>query len=87
VTVTETPEVARRLDLAAARFPERAASRSDLLVALTEVAEQALLRGDVDDGAAARARLLERSLQIDEDEAERILEDREAAWDRDPPGT
>jgi hypothetical protein len=30
---------------------------------------------------------LERSLQIDEDEAERILEDREAAWDRDPPGT
>ncbi|MDQ3767898.1 MAG: hypothetical protein M3370_00235 [Actinomycetota bacterium] len=42
ITLTEMPALARRLELAATRFPDRAKSRADLLLALTEVAEETL---------------------------------------------
>jgi len=84
VTITETPVVARRLELAATLFPERADSRSDLLLALTEVAERALLHGDrggQDARAAAKRRLLERTAAITARDGQDILAAREADWD------
>ncbi|HVS28828.1 MAG TPA: hypothetical protein VHE14_04700 [Solirubrobacteraceae bacterium] len=82
VTLTETPVVARRLELAATRFPERADSRADLLLALTEVAEQALAKADGDDDgrAAAKKRLLDRTRAITPDAARAMLAAREADW-------
>jgi len=86
VTITETPSVARRFELAAARFPERANSRGDLLLALTEVAEQALLKeaGDGDGREAAKKRLLARTEAISPDEARAMLAAREADWQNEP---
>jgi hypothetical protein len=44
VRLTETPLVARRLELAATRFPDRAKSRADLLTqAITPDTAQAML--------------------------------------------
>lgn len=85
VTITETPVVARRLELAATRFPERASSRADLLLALTEVAEEALLKADGDDDgrAAAKERLLARMQAITPDAAQAIVTAREADWQHD----
>lgn len=86
VTITETPDVARRLELAAARFPDRSRSRSDLLLALTEVAEDALRRTAAGDDAreAAKQRLLERTRAIASADAEAMLEARERDW-KPPP--
>ena len=83
--VTETPALARRLDLAAARFPGRANSRGDLIVALTEVAEAALLAGaDADDRrAAAKQRVLARTNEITPEAAAAMLAAREADWDQE----
>jgi hypothetical protein len=82
LTLTETPVVARRLELAATRFPDRATSRADLLLALTEVAEEVLLKADGDDGgrAAAKERLLARTQAITPDAAHEMLAAREADW-------
>jgi hypothetical protein len=86
VTLTETPVVARRLELAATRFPDRPKSRADLLPALTEVAEQALAKagGDDDGRAAAKERLLERTRAITPDTAQAMLAAREADWQHEP---
>lgn len=86
VTLTETPAVARRLELAATRFPERASSRADLLLALTEVAEQALakVRGDGDGREAAKRRLLERTRSMTPEAADAMLAAREADWQHEP---
>jgi len=86
VTVTETPVVARRLELAATHFPNRADSRADLLLALTEVAEQALLQADGDDGgrAAAKRRLLDHTRKLSPETAQAMLDAREADWQSEP---
>lgn len=89
LTVTETPDVARRLDLAAARFPDLAGSRQALLLRLTEVAEEALRArsGAGDDGrAAAKRRLLDRSRALSAADADAILTGRDAAWGTSPDG-
>jgi len=82
LTLTETPAMARRLELAASRFPERAASRTDLLLALTEIAEETLLLADGDDGgrAAAKRRLLARTQSIPSDAAEAMIAARAQDW-------
>lgn len=83
LTVTETPVVARRLDLAATRFPDLAGSRQALLLRLTEIAEQALLAhadGGDDSRAGAKRRLLERTGTITPADAEAMLAAREADW-------
>lgn len=81
--MTETPAVARRLDLAATRFPDLAGSRQALLLRLTEIAEQALLAhadGGDDSRAGAKRRLLERAGTITPADAEAMLAAREADW-------
>jgi hypothetical protein len=86
LTITETPVVARRLELAATRFPELVGSRSELLLRLTEVAEASLLEqpADRDDARAeAKRRVLERTRRTTAEEAEQILAAREADWHRD----
>lgn len=85
VTITETPVVARRLELAATRFPERASSRADLLLALTEVAENALAKADGDDDgrAAAKRRLLARMQSATPDTAQAMLAARDTDWHHD----
>lgn len=86
LTVTETPEVARRLDIAAAHFPSLAGSRKALLLRLTEVAEQTLVeqRGVGENPrSAAKRRLLQRSRALTEDEAEAMLAARDADWHHD----
>lgn len=86
VTITETSVLTRRLELAATRFPGRARSRADLLLALTEVAERTLTTGDGDHGdrAAAKKRLLERTQGITPDAAQAMLAAREEDWHREP---
>jgi hypothetical protein len=88
VTVTETPVLARRLELAATRFPDRARSRADLLLALTEVAEKTLVRAEgTDEGrAGARERLLARTRAITPDTAQAMLAARDADWQLEPGG-
>lgn len=88
LTITETPVVARRLELAATRFPERASSRADLLLALTEVAEETLVKAEGDDGgrAAARERLLARTRGITADTAQALLAAREDDWQHESGG-
>lgn len=78
--------MARRLELAATRFPERAGSRADLLLALTEVAERALLEveGHGDARAAAKERLLARTRAITPDAAATMLSARESDWRHEP---
>lgn len=86
LTVTETPVIARRLELAAACFPELAGSRLDLLVRLTEVAEKSLLRqpaGGDDSRAAAKRRLLARAGAITPERARAMLAAREDDWHHD----
>jgi len=82
VTITETPAVARRLELAATRFPQRAESRADLLLALTEVAEEVLTKArEGDDGrSAAKRRLLARTRDITPQDAQAMLSAREIDW-------
>jgi hypothetical protein len=82
VTITETPAVARRLELAATRFPARANSRASLLLALTEVAEGVLVKADGDDDgrAAAKGRLLARTRAMTPEAAEALLAAREDDW-------
>lgn len=85
VTITETPVLARRLELAATRFPDRAASRADLLLALTEVAEKALTAEGGEGGrAAAKRRLLARTRGITPDAAEAMLAARRGDWRPEP---
>ena len=76
--------MARRLELAATHFPGRAGSRADLLLALTEVAEEVLVRADGDDDgrAAAKRRLLARTRAITPEVAQALLGAREADWQR-----
>lgn len=86
VTITETPVVARRLELAATRFPDRASSRADLLLALTEIAEETLVKaeGEFDGRALARKRLLARSRATTPDIAHTMLAAREIDWRHEP---
>jgi hypothetical protein len=88
VTITETPVVAQRLELAATRFPDRAKSRADLLLALTEVAEKTLVKAEGDDQgrAVARERLLARTRAITPDTAQAMLAAREADWQYESGG-
>ncbi|MDQ3091575.1 MAG: hypothetical protein M3R46_07955 [Actinomycetota bacterium] len=88
VTITETPVVAQRLELAATRFPDRAKSRADLLLALTEVAEKTLVEAEGDDEgrAVARERLLVRTRAITPDTAQAMLAAREADWQYESGG-
>jgi hypothetical protein len=88
VTITETPVVARRLDLVASRHPELAGSRREQLLLLTELGEKALRESDPgsDARAAARHRLLERTRALTSTDANTILAGRESDWDRDLDG-
>lgn len=85
VTITETPVVARRLELAATRFPHRASSRSDLLLALTEVAEEVLRNADGEDDrrAAAKEWILARTRAMTPGDEQAMLAAREADWRQD----
>jgi len=85
VTVTESPDLARRLDLAATRFPERSHSRADLLLALTEVAEQALVHGPGRDEKRehAKHRLLQRTRSLTTEEADAMLAARDLDWQQE----
>lgn len=85
LTITETPVVARRLDLVAVRHPELAGSRREQLLLLTELGERALLHepGERDARDSARRRLLARTAALTPGDAAAILERRESAWDRD----
>jgi len=80
--VTETPTVARRLDVAARHFPSLAYSRKELLLRLTELGERALPSQPADDEprAAAKRRILARTGAISESRAAAMLETREADW-------
>lgn len=82
ITVTETPEVTKRLELAATRFPGRASTRAGLLLLLTEVAERALQDAAGDDGgrAEAKRRVLAETRAISPDDADAIIAARESEW-------
>lgn len=86
LTITETPAVARRLALAATQFPERANSRTDLLLALTEVAERSLVRSlpDHDERDAAKRRVVERTRSMSAATAKAMLDARETDWQHEP---
>jgi hypothetical protein len=88
LTVTETPEIAQRLDVAAAHFPARADSRKELLLVLTEVGAEALAeRGDEDDPReAAKRRVLAETRSMTEEEGLAMLAAREAGWQHDLGG-
>jgi Ser/Thr protein kinase RdoA (MazF antagonist) len=84
--ITETDEVAGRLDYASRRFPELAGRRKDLLVRLTELGEQALRDSEPDAAtrrAAAKRAILDITAAMTEGEAEAMLEAREAMWSHD----
>lgn len=83
LTVTETQAIAQRLDLAAAHFPDLAGHRTKLLLRLTEVGEQALVRRGAqseDPREAAKQRVLAHTGAIGEADGDAILERRNAAW-------
>ena len=84
ITITETPEVAHRLNLVAARMPERARSRADLLLALTELAENVLVEGKDNEGRderqTAKQFVLQYTANITLEHSEAILDAREADW-------
>lgn len=88
VTITETPAVARRLDLVVSRHPELAGSRREQLLLLTELGEQVLRESGFrsEDRAAARRRLLERTDALTSTDANAILAGRESDWARDLDG-
>jgi hypothetical protein len=89
VTITETPEVARRLDLVASRHPELAESRREQLLFLTELGEQVLRDSGSsrsDERAAARHRVLARTRALTSTDADAILAGRESDWNRDVDG-
>lgn len=81
--VTETPVVARRLELAAARFPELAGSRVALLLRLTEIAEEALRGATEELRVEAKRRVIERTRGITPEQTEVMLATREIDWQRD----
>jgi len=86
LTLTETPEIARRLDLVAAHYPALAGSRKELLLRLTEVGEKALNDGSVGVGdarAEAKRQVLERTQAISQADAQAMLAAREADWHQD----
>lgn len=74
------------MNLAAARLPDRARSRADLLLALTEMAEDVLveaddaLRGRAAEREAAKAFILEFTGELTAEESQVILDKREAEW-------
>ena len=82
LTVTETPEIARRLDLAATRFPDLAGSRGLLLLRLTELGERALLTaaGPADTRAVAKQRVLARTQGLSPEQRDALLAARDQAW-------
>lgn len=85
LTVTETPDVAARLDVAAAHFPALAGSRKQLLLRLTELGVQTLQSRDNDSDLreASKRRILERTRAITPEEAQALLAAREADWRHD----
>lgn len=87
ITVTETPELAHRLNLVAARLPERRGSRADLLIALTELAEGVLCEvdalSDAGEREKAKACVLRYTAGITAEQAEEMLDAREADWAHD----
>lgn len=87
LTVTETPEIADRLDFAATRFPDLAGRRRELLVRLTELGEAALL-GDAGENTreAAKRRVLARTRAITPEEADWMTRNREDQWSREIEG-
>jgi hypothetical protein len=83
--VTETPEIAARLDLAARLYPELAGQRKALLLRLTELGERALRAqepGGGDRRAAAKQALLDRTSRISDADADEMLAARETGWNR-----
>ena len=82
LTITETPDMTRRLSLAAAWRPELAGSRNELLLLLTEIAERTLegLGDDDNRREAAKRRLLTRTEAITAGQAQVMLGSREADW-------
>lgn len=87
ITITETPAVARRLNLVAARMPE-ARSRAQQLLALTELGEQVLLEhasepAGGDGRAQAKAFILRFTGAITPEQTEAMLVAREAEWARE----
>lgn len=80
LTVTETPEVEARLNRAAARFPELADRRRELLLRLTEIGDRTLAGGDDSSREAAKRRLLTRTRAITPERAEEMIAAREADW-------
>ena len=85
ITVSETSDLERRLDLAAQRFPELAGSRSRLLLALTEVAEEAL-QNEPEDELERREEawrfILGTMEGVDPAEELAALEQRNSFWNR-----
>lgn len=83
ITITETPEVARRLNLMAARMPQLARSRGALLLALTELGERALTEpathGD-DDRERAKQFILGYTADVTPERAAATLDARENDW-------
>ncbi len=80
----------RRLSLVAARHPELADSRNELLLRLTEIAEESLLEEIGHDNGrreAAKRRLLARTRAITAEQAREILDSREADWAHDINGS
>lgn len=84
LTVTETPEVADRLDFAATRFPELAGRRRELLLRLAEAGEAAL-RDDTGKKRReeAKRRILAEMRAMTPEQTEEILSNREEQWRRD----
>jgi predicted exporter len=84
ITVTETPELAHRLNLVAARLPQRARSRADLLVALTELGEKALVEFEGDDPHEEREKakrfILEYTTGLTPRASQAMLDAREVEW-------
>ena len=80
----------RRLSLVAARHPELADSRNELLLRLTEIAEESLLGEIGDDNGrreAAKRRLHARAQAITTERAREMLDSREADWSHDTNGS
>jgi hypothetical protein len=80
LTVTETPELEEQLNRAAARFPELAARRRELLLRLAEIGDRTLAEGDDDSREAAKQRVLARTRAITPEQAEAMLAARERDW-------
>jgi hypothetical protein len=83
ITITETPAVSRRLNMVATRMPERAHSRRELLLALTELGERALAEPahpSDDEREKAKRLILGYTDDVTPARAAAMIEARESDW-------